>query len=163
MVRSRILLAIVFLTAFHGWNVLACSCYGPRTPAGGYAASNLIFTGTVRKKVDRATFFRRAWTHVQEIFGEQEFTIDRAFKTEGFLVAFDVQRMWRGLRKARVEVFTGRGGGDCGIPFQVGKQYLVYARCGPDGDCFTTVCGRTARIEEASEDLRYLASKPAVR
>jgi hypothetical protein len=47
--------------------------------------------------------------------------------------------------------------GDCGIPFQKGETYLVYATDDEESDHLgTSVCHRTARLSDAGEDLAYL-------
>lgn len=142
---------------------LACSC--PRlTPAEQFASSALVFRGTVRRTVDRVTPWRRAWSFLQTLVdSDRAFEMDDYAKSQGFKVEFDVDRTWRGRPSRRVAVFTGRGGGDCGVPFEVGRQYLVYAHCHQNGDCFTIICSRTQEIEDAAEDLRYLASRPPIR
>jgi hypothetical protein len=47
--------------------------------------------------------------------------------------------------------------GDCGIPFQKGETYLVYAIDDEESDHLgTNICLRTARLSDAGEDLAYL-------
>jgi hypothetical protein len=47
--------------------------------------------------------------------------------------------------------------GDCGIPFQKGETYLVYATDDEELDHLeTNRCHRTERLSEAGEDLTYL-------
>ena len=152
-------LLTIFAIAVFAPGALACTCGPPPNPALAFASNSLIFRGTVTKRVDRANFLRRTWAHLQELIGAPEFTLEADAKSLGFLVEFEVQRVWRGTRERRIKLFTGRGNGDCGVPFEVGRQYLVYGRCDADGDCYTFFCGRTRPIEYAAEDLRYLASK----
>jgi len=55
------------------------------------------------------------------------------------------------------ELTVWNGGGDCGIDFQVGETYLVYA--GDDeetGRLQTSICYRTRRLTDAGADLAYL-------
>jgi hypothetical protein len=54
-----------------------------------------------------------------------------------------------------VEVWTAFG--DCGINFQVGETYLVYADDDEETDLITTgACTRTRRLTDAGDDLAYL-------
>lgn len=47
--------------------------------------------------------------------------------------------------------------GSCGIPFQTGETYLVYATDDEEtGRMETNVCHRTARISDAGDDLAYV-------
>jgi hypothetical protein len=55
------------------------------------------------------------------------------------------------------ELTIWNGGSDCGIDFQVGETYLVYA--GDDeetGRLQTSICYRTRRLTDAGNDLAYL-------
>ena len=55
------------------------------------------------------------------------------------------------------ELTIWNGAGDCGIDFQVGETYLVYA--GDDeetGRLQTSICYRTRRLTDAGADLAYL-------
>ncbi len=58
-----------------------------------------------------------------------------------------------------VNVLTGRGGGDCGVPFKVGEQYLVEAFVGSDGLAHAGICSSTRRIEAAGAALRILRQR----
>jgi len=47
--------------------------------------------------------------------------------------------------------------GDCGVDFQAGETYLVYADNDENSDLMsTTVCTRTRRLTDAGDDLPYL-------
>ena len=47
--------------------------------------------------------------------------------------------------------------GDCGVPFQKGETYLVYATNDEETDRLeTNICHRTARLTDAGDDLTYL-------
>ncbi|HYR90903.1 MAG TPA: carboxypeptidase regulatory-like domain-containing protein [Terriglobia bacterium] len=57
-----------------------------------------------------------------------------------------------------VEIATGRGGGDCGYPFEAGVDYVVYAYRNPEGKLETGICNRTRALAQASEDVAYFHS-----
>ncbi len=49
------------------------------------------------------------------------------------------------------------GAGDCGVSFQKGETYLVYATDDEETDRMeTSICHRTARLSDSGEDLAYL-------
>lgn len=55
------------------------------------------------------------------------------------------------------ELTIWNGGGDCGIDFQVGETYLVYASDDEEtGRLQTSICYRTRRLTDAGGDLAYL-------
>ena len=55
-----------------------------------------------------------------------------------------------------VDVLTGAGGGDCGIPFKSGDVYLINAFVGKDGLLHASICSPTRRIDSAAAALRVL-------
>ena len=56
---------------------------------------------------------------------------------------------------ATLEVWTPFG--ECGIDFQAGETYLVYADTDEESDIIsTTACHRTRRLSEAGDDLAFL-------
>ena len=73
-------------------------------------------------------------------------------------VRFEVKEEFGGLERGvkEVDVFTGRGGGDCGIPFQPGATYLVDAFRTKDNSLYAGICGKTRRIEAAGAGLLVL-------
>jgi hypothetical protein len=58
-----------------------------------------------------------------------------------------------------VDVLTGSGGGDCGIPFRAGEVYLIGAYVGNDGLIHAGICSATRRIEAAGAALRILRQR----
>jgi hypothetical protein len=58
-----------------------------------------------------------------------------------------------------IEISTGFGGGDCGYPFQVGMDYVVYAYKNAEGNLETGICSRTRPLTEAVKDLEYFRAK----
>lgn len=78
------------------------------------------------------------------------------------LVSIRIDRSWVGGSSGVVQVHTGKGDADCGFPFRVGEQYLVYAR-DVSGRLQASACSRTRLLSDAAEDLKYLdeLSKPS--
>jgi hypothetical protein len=83
----------------------------------------------------------------------------------GFEVTASVESTFKGAAAREVRFLTGRGGGDCGFPFQKDRRYLLYLDCAfGRGLSVVTICGRTREIGEAGEDLKFLRPiSPAVR
>ena len=48
----------------------------------------------------------------------------------------------------------------CDFRFELGRQYVIYARKTADGRWTTSACSGTKAFEDAAEDLDYLASIP---
>ncbi len=72
-------------------------------------------------------------------------------------VAFHVTQAWRGVAQERIEVSTASSGAACGFTFEVGQHYLVYATS-PESTLRVSLCSRTARMDDASEDRQLLGS-----
>ena len=120
----------------------ACTCGGPGTPCEAYGSASAVFAGTVisSRELERPKPEDKVSWH----YG-------RAFK-------FSVEQSYLGVAGiAEVEVFTGKGGGDCGVPFKVGARYLVYAY-GSQDRLRTSICTRTEQFAQADEDLAFLGN-----
>ena len=78
-----------------------------------------------------------------------------AVQSEGRVARFRVRTLYKGEAAQSLDIWTG--GGDCGLDFQVGETYLVYAIEDEDsGKLETSVCMRTRRLSEEKGDLAYL-------
>ena len=136
----------------------ACSCVGRGTVEEAMGSSHLVFLGTVERIDDRRAGLRWAWLRVRELFGmEPSFSVA---DEHGYKVTFRASTIWKGPAERTVSVFTGRGGGDCGYKFEIGKTYLVYSSCGDY--CYTGICARTTKEAWATKDLAFLAKLPTV-
>ena len=72
-----------------------------------------------------------------------------------------VLRSWKGVDTEKVTVYTGQGGGDCGMPLARGDHYLFYAYEWQNS-LSVGICSRTAPIKSASSDLKFLAGQPVL-
>jgi hypothetical protein len=81
-----------------------CSCAGPNTDAAAVRYNTVVFEGRpIRSRLALRHGFRiRVYT-------------------------FAPTRWRKGMPRRTVEVETGLGGGDCGVVFQRGRTYTVYA------------------------------------
>jgi hypothetical protein len=104
------------------------------------------------------------------VFAGEVVSIDDVTEPSGIatLPAFPMRRVhlrvreaFRGTRADKVDVLTGRGGGDCGYPFSVGASYVVHAYPQPDGTLGTGICEPTKLLSEATADLAYLRAVPS--
>lgn len=72
-------------------------------------------------------------------------------------------RIYKGPKQSSFEIVTGIGGGDCGIRLQIGAKYLIYASGDQEdypGQLYTCECDRTAFLDYALADLRFLRDQP---
>lgn len=116
-----------------------CSCVGPQDVATAVQLAGAVFVGRVVSVRD---------TRVGDGSAHGPWPMRR--------VTLRVKRAWKGAETQDVVVLTGRGGGDCGFPFERGKTYLVYAHRMDSGGLGAGICGRTASLQRAAEDLEEL-------
>lgn len=130
------LLFLVFLW----WKPLdasACSCISPPPPEVALDKADAVFSGEVVEITEN----------------------ERIIRGYGNNIHFKVDKVWKGTDASEIVVTTGYGGGDCGISFEKGQQYLVYATLSDmyvKNALSTTICHRTTEISSATEDLNAL-------
>ncbi|HXQ69139.1 MAG TPA: carboxypeptidase regulatory-like domain-containing protein [Pyrinomonadaceae bacterium] len=144
-----LLLGVVIVVLLASPTANACSCGGSGPPCESFGRASAVFAGTVigerlneRPKGERPKIDEIDW-------------VPRAVK-------FSVEQAYSGVTTTEVEVFTGRGGGDCGYGFKVGQRYLVYAYRYQD-KLSTSICSRTQLFSQATEDLAFLGTLPSAR
>ena len=135
------LLVVLFLglaMLAHAAEAHACSCI-QLTPSEGLTSSHVVFSGEVTKIAK-----------------------NEATRFGGLEVTLRVKDVWKGEPRETMKVHTAASGAACGYPFVEGETYLVYAISDEADPMRVSLCGRTAPIDEAKEDLDYLG-KPAHR
>ena len=87
------------------------------------------------------------------VFEGRVVEVRRPDDPSGALIAvLDVVQQWKGISAERVEVSTPSQSSLCGIEFEPGTSWLVYAD-GQEGGWSTDLCARTRLMSEADEDL----------
>jgi hypothetical protein len=107
------------------------------TPSEGLSSSHAVFTGEV--------------TAIEP---------NQATRFGGLEVTFRVQQLWKGEPRAEIKVHTAGSSAACGYAFAKGRSYLVYAVRDDADPLRVSLCSRTAPIENAKGDLRFLG-KPS--
>ena len=142
-----LLLGIMFVVSLTSETANACSCGGGAAPCESYGTATAVFAGTVIS-------FREP-ERTKPVDPSEGDWAPRGYK-------FSVQQSYSGVAGAEIEVFTGRGGGDCGYQFKIGERYLVYAF--RDQEKLTTsICSSTKLFSKATEDLAFLGTLSSAR
>jgi len=128
----KAVLPVLAISLLLGWfgrptAALACSCVS-WTPDEQFANATAVFVGTVNN-----------------ISGD-------GWNGQKRLVDFAVTEVRKGILDKTVIVATGAGGGDCGVDFEEGKVYTVYAY-DDGGQLGTGICSGTALVNDASNDV----------
>jgi hypothetical protein len=113
----------------------ACSCMAQTQP-DAFAGAASVFEG-----------------RVVTVEGAADPTMD-------VTVALAIVRRWKGMDAEQVQVVTASNSAACGFELEQGRSYLVYTHGATDEEGNPTeglervsLCSRTARIEDAGEDL----------
>lgn len=129
-------ITLMLISAFP-FDVKACSCTELPSIEEEFDRSQAVFSGKVIR------------------ISENESMKD--YKTKSVL--FEVTNTWKGVKQSQIIIRTGQGGGDCGINFIEGVDYLVYAY---ESDMYgakelvTNICDRTNKLSASQEDLQVL-------
>lgn len=108
----------------------ACSCMMPEPPQESLAKSEAVFSGKVTSV--------KSDTDMQQV------------------IAIDVTNIWKGVSSSKIAITTPRDSAACGVNFETGKEYLVYAYSDEDGSLATNLCSRTHEITANDEDVKAL-------
>lgn len=144
-----LLLGIVIVVLVASPVANACTCAGSSPPCESFGTADAVFAGTV---IGQRMSERPKQTDQNEV------EID--FAPRG--VKFSVEQAYSGVTGTEIEVFTGLGGGDCGVGFRTGQRYLVYAFRFQD-KLTTSICTRTRPFSQATEDLAFLGTLATAR
>lgn len=72
-------------------------------------------------------------------------------------VTVRVKKYWLGVKSPEVIIYTGVGGGDCGVPYMKGKEYFFWAsRARVSGLLETGVCSPTKVSDQLIKDFNEL-------
>jgi hypothetical protein len=81
----------------------------------------------------------------------------REFTQEHVQARVQVLASYRGAARDSIRVATGVGGGDCGFPFDLDEEYLIFAEeatgIHSQADFSTDLCMRSRPVEHAEADL----------
>jgi hypothetical protein len=136
--KSLMFSLILVASLMFGANTsLACTCAPAKSAAQGLAGSTAVFSG----KVVEIKRHKQA----EDIFSRVE-------------VVFRVEKVWKGLERGTVSVFTSSWSTACGYGFKGGRTYLVYAHRNAEGKLSTSICSRTRRLKDARKDLDELGA-----
>ncbi len=132
----RNLTCVFAILAFSVSFAFSCTCAPKPSVGKALSQSDAVFVGRVI-----------AWNNASIEFAPGHLS-------QGYTFVFEVERLYKGALSSEVAVLTGHGLGDCGYPFKVGEEYLIYAY--RDKGLETNICTRTTNISTADADLAEL-------
>ena len=69
---------------------------------------------------------------------------------------FQVEEAFSSALPKQIDVYSGRGGGDCSVRFRVGEKYLVDGRRGSNGMVSAYICSKTRKFRDSDPLLAEL-------
>jgi hypothetical protein len=139
-------LMAVLLATFVAAEAVACSCFTGGTVEAAFQGADVVFAGFVVSIEDPpGDGVRRA---AGEPWGPEY----------GLEVTFRVMQWWKtdSYTEESLALWTGYGGGDCGYQVEKGQSYLVFAARDSHSQLAFGICGRTAALICAGEDVEAL-------
>src|SRR5688572_3430735 len=121
-----------------------CSCLPKPSPTLARDASAAVFSGRVVALLDRRVALPDSTPE-----GSPRRDVESAYvaKTVRQLqVTIEVLEVWKGDIAVRTEVYTANECCVCGFPFELGKDYLIYAGRASRGHLAVSLCSRTREL-----------------
>ncbi len=141
------------------------SCAEPGDPETEFSNEAAVFSGTVVYISGVNGLWMNGVTRTLMSFGFHPADFyEKIFL--GRRIVFEVDRSWKGVETSSVMIRTGYNTGDSsGYPFEIGSYCLVYASHAygdPEKYLLTSLCHRTLRSPNNSEDIAYLNNLPTL-
>ena len=117
------ILTLLLLTSISG-RLLACSCIGQRTVKEAIKRADAVVVGTV---LSVQCSVLTDWAML-EMF-PNDTTMQNSPMSKITIARYDilVHDIYKGkITSDTLAIYTGIGGGDCGISFEIGEKYIVY-------------------------------------
>jgi len=122
--RTTITILILLLLTSISGRLFACSCIGQRTVKEEFKHADAVVVGTIlRKQLVVLTD-----STIIKMF-PNDTTMRNSPMSKKTLARYDllVQDIYKGkISSDTLTIYTGLGGGDCGITFEIGEKYIVY-------------------------------------
>ena len=131
-----------------------CSCAPKPPPAVARDASAAVFSGRVVALLDRPVALPDS-----TLQGSQRRNAELAYvgkSVKRLQVTLEVMEVWKGDIAVRTDVYTANECCVCGFPFELGKEYLIYAGRASSGHLGVSLCSRTRELSRAADDVTAL-------
>jgi hypothetical protein len=137
-------------------SAFACLCDGTPTAEEELKGATAIFSGKYVGGEYKKGIVNQFRQMEEEIDGKK-------VEYEVLVLRFRAEKWWKGTPYNEVFLVTDQtrtsegitSVGDCGLGFEKGKRYLIYAY-GNEKELGTDACTRTKKIKRAKEDLKQL-------
>jgi hypothetical protein len=131
MMFRRILIAAWIVLACR--QAIACSCVVLPGPDNTVLNADVVFVGRVTAIEPEA----------QPKFEPGKTQVLAWGPGYGVHVSFEIAKPVKGTRDRNLSLWTGYGGGDCGVTFQPALTYIVLARYNSQGTLIASICSGT--------------------
>ena len=163
---KKLIVLLIFGMLFTTSELRACSCIGERSVKEEIKASDAVFVGKIVSK----ELVEIVDSTILQLYGNDTTAISRHSYTT-LLAKYELvlTARYKGkITNDTLEIYTGLGGGDCGIRFEIGQEYIVYGEREPylgqsdsewqyptgNNVFWTQTCTRTMLVND--EELRQI-------
>lgn len=135
---------------------LAYPCvWAIRPPEERFKNADVVFEGTALNTTSPPSRLYRSLYEASRSLPFETLT-----DPDYYQVRFEVYQAWKGVGDTEIIIETD---GHCGVSFEAGKDYLVFANKTPEGGLYAGFCCLATReISYASNDLVYLETLPTL-
>ena len=137
---------------------VACDCAKVGSTRPSLKSSDAVFEGRVNNIYLRTRWARASHPNPDDC-GMQTIFEDYAAalcQDRDLVVTFDVLRSWKGVANSSISVRTPVFADECGIGFEVGQLYLVFADKTAAGLLRSDKCKQTRSLPDAADDMKHL-------
>ncbi len=93
---------------------------------------------------------------LQAVFSGKVIEINKIPQSRDVSVKIEIKEIWKGLLSKEVNISTPDNPSACGVSFEIGKSYLIFASQLDNGDLSTGLCLKNKELEKAAEELEIL-------
>lgn len=146
-------LYVLFLIIIQCYLCLACTCIGKKSVNEEFSKADVVFVGKILSRNN---------------FLVEDSSLPIGYKM--YKVRYKVLNvtLFKGnVKQDTIQIITGLGGGDCGVEFKIGCDYIIYSffenKYFPQGKTvnkylYTDICKRT-RLSTDIEEIKVLNKK----
>ncbi len=93
---------------------------------------------------------------LQAVFSGKVIEINKIPQSRDVSVKIEIKEIWKGLLSKEVNISTPDNPASCGVTFEIGKSYLVFASRSAEGKLTTGLCLNNKELYKAAEELQIL-------
>lgn len=145
---TQLLKYIFILLILNSYQSIACTCVRGATIQSSFYQANIVIKATILESIEIIDTIE--YIHKDKII----------VRPTGYICKAQIIQKYKGsIKTDTISISTGYGGGDCGVIFENGKNYIIYTRSQGNGYYYTNVCYGTKRYSKKEHKLLLKLSR----